>query len=178
MAQSGASENKDQLLERLLQGLKDDNIGVLDEFAGYQKSTAPFFEKVEVAHEFLDLLTFKIKESKSRMNKEQLSQYSLGFLRQTIRQYGYNPKFVATQAKALITYYQNQKNLDKAIEVCEFLILQGITDDDAKGFHVRLDELYRLKRKIEEKGGDASAISFASLDDEYEDEDEGRGDKD
>ncbi len=169
MVEFGGSEGKDQFLERLLQGLKDDNIAVLDLFADYQKGSAPFFEKVEIAHEFLDLLTFKIKESKSRMNKEQLSQYSLGFLRQTIRQYGYNPKFVATQAKALITYYQNQKNLDKAIEVCEFLILQGITDDDAKGFHVRLDELYRLKRKIEEKGGDVSGISFPTIDD---DEDE------
>lgn len=168
MGEFGGSEQKDQLLEKLLQGLKDDNIAVLDQFAEYQRSGAPFFEKVEIAHEFLDLLTFKIKESKSRMNKEQLSQYSLGFLRQTIRQYGYNPKFVATQAKALITYYQNQKNLDKAIEVCEFLILQGITDDDAKGFHVRLDELYRLKRKIEEKGGDVSGIAFPTVDDDEE----------
>ncbi|HLP40536.1 MAG TPA: hypothetical protein VK465_03430 [Fibrobacteria bacterium] len=170
MSMESGSEEKDQLLERLLKGLREDNIGVLDIFAEYQKSGAPFFEKVEIAHEFLDLLTFKIKESKSRMNKEQLSQYSLGFLRQTIRQYGYNPKFVATQAKALITYYQNQKNLEKAIEVCEFLILQGITDDDAKGFHVRLDELYRLKRKIEEKGGDLSSISFPTVEDEDEDE--------
>jgi hypothetical protein len=172
MAEAGGIEDKDQFLEKLLQGLKDDNIAVLDLFADYQKGGAPFFEKVEIAHEFLDLLTFKIKESKSRMNKEQLSQYSLGFLRQTIRQYGYNPKFIATQAKALITYYQNQKNLDKAIEVCEFLILQGITDDDAKGFHVRLDELYRLKRKIEEKGGDASSINFGALGGDYEEDDE------
>jgi hypothetical protein len=169
MTQDGGSEEKDLLLEKLLKGLREDNVAVLDEFAEYQKGGAPFFEKVEVAHEFLDLLTFKIKESKSRMNKEQLSQFSLGFLRQTIRPYGYNPKFVATQAKALITYYQNQKNLEKAIEVCEFLILQGITDDDAKGFHVRLDELYRLKRKIEEKGGDLSGISFAALDDDDDD---------
>jgi hypothetical protein len=172
-----AQEDKDRFLETLLQGLKDDNIAVLDQFADYQKGPAPFFEKVEIAHEFLDLLTFKIKESKSRMNKEQLSQYSLGFLRQTIRQYGYNPKFIATQAKALITYYQNQKNLDKAIEVCEFLILQGITDDDAKGFHVRLDELYRLKRKIEEKGGDASSINFGSLGGDYEDDDDAGDEK-
>lgn len=169
MTQDGGSEEKELLLERLLTGLREDNVAILDEFAEYQKGDTPFFEKVEVAHEFLDLLTFKIKESKSRMNKEQLSQFSLGFLRQTIRPYGYNPKFVATQAKALITYYQNQKNLEKAIEVCEFLILQGITDDDAKGFHVRLDELYRLKRKIEEKGGDLSGISFSALDEEDED---------
>src|SRR5262245_19662362 len=122
MAQE-ASGSKEQVLEKLLAGLKDDNTGVVDEFTDYQKSEAPFFEKVEIAHEFLDLLTFKIKESKSRMDKEKLSQFSLVFLRQTIKPYGYNPKFVATQCKALITYYQNQKNLDKAIEVCEFLIL-------------------------------------------------------
>ena len=78
---------------------------------------------------------------------------------------------MATQTKALITYYQNQKNLDKAIEVCEFLILQGITDDDAKGFHVRLDELFRLKRKIEEKGGDVSGINFPTVEDDDDDDD-------
>jgi hypothetical protein len=171
MAQEGKGIDKDELLETLLKGLREDNIGVLDDFSGYQKSASPFFEKVEIAHEFLDLLTFKIKESKSKMNKEQLAQFSLAFLRQTIKTYGYNPKFVATQAKALITYYQNQKNLEKAIEVCEFLILQGITDDDAKGFHVRLDELYRLKRKIEEKGGDVSGISFPTIEDDEDDDD-------
>lgn len=173
MSFEGSAAEKDQLLESLLKGLREDEIVVLDRFSDYQKSQAPFFDKVEVAHEFLDLLTFKIKESKSRMNKETLVQFSLGFLRQTIRTYGYNPKFVATQAKALITYYQNQKNLDKAIEVCEFLILNGITDDDAKGFHVRLDELYRLKRKIEEKGGDVSGISFPISEDDEDDSDAG-----
>lgn len=175
MIHSDTGAEKDRLLEELLKGLREDEAGVLEAFNRYQESSAPFFEKVEVAHEFLDLLTFKIKESKSRMNKEQLAQFSLAFLRKTIRTYGYNPKFAATQCKALITYYQNQKNLDKAIEVCEFLILQGITDDDAKGFHVRLDELFRLKRKIEEKGGDASGISFPTADeDEEEDGEEGK----
>lgn len=173
MAFEGSGSEKNDLLEVLLKGLREDDITVLDQFSAYQNSQAPFFDKVEVAHEFLDLLTFKIKESKSRMNKENLAQFSLAFLRQTIRTYGYNPKFVATQAKALITFYQNQKSLDKAIEVCEFLILQGITDDDAKGFHVRLDELYRLKRKIEEKGGDVSGISFPTTDDEDDEDDKG-----
>ena len=173
MAFEGSGTDKNDLLEVLLKGLREDDIAVLDQFSEYQKSQAPFFDKVEVAHEFLDLLTFKIKESKSRMNKESLAQFSLAFLRQTIRTYGYNPKFVATQAKALITFYQNQKSLDKAIEVCEFLILQGITDDDAKGFHVRLDELYRLKRKIEEKGGDVSGISFPTAEEDEDDSDVG-----
>jgi hypothetical protein len=174
MAQEGKGVSKDDLLEGLLKGLREDSIVVLDEFTAYQGSGAQFFEKVEVAHEFLDLLTFKIKESKSKMNKESLAQFSLVFLRQTIKTYGYNPKFVATQTKALITYYQNQKNLDKAIEVCEFLILQGITDDDAKGFHVRLDELFRLKRKIEEKGGDVSGISFPMVEDDDDDDDDSK----
>ena len=171
MASDSKSSEKDLMLESLLNSLKEDDAEVLERFATYQNSPAPFFEKVEIAHEFLDVLTFKIKESKSKMDKEVLVQYSLGFLRQTIKQYGYNPKFVAIQAKALITYYQNQKNLDKAIEVCEFLILQGITDDESKGFHVRLDDLYRLKRRIEEKGGDLSSISFPELDEDNDGED-------
>ena len=33
MVEFGGSEGKDQFLERLLQGLKDDNIAVLDLFA-------------------------------------------------------------------------------------------------------------------------------------------------
>jgi hypothetical protein len=173
MTFEGSGTGKNELLESMLKGLREDDIAILDRFSEYQASQAPFFDKVEVAHEFLDLLTFKIKESKSKMNKEALAQFSLAFLRQTIRTYGYNPKFVATQAKALITYYQNQKNLDKAIEVSEFLILQGITDDDAKGFHVRLDELYRLKRKIEEKGGDVSGIAFPMAEDDDEEDDKG-----
>ena len=138
---SSDSQDKPELFEQVLQRLREDDISVLDEFLAYQKSPAPFFDRVEVAHEFLDLLTFKVKESKSRMSKDQLTQFSLDFLRDTLKRYGYNPKFVAIQCKALITYYQNQKNLEKAIEVCEFLIRHGITDDDAKGFHVRLDEL-------------------------------------
>ncbi len=150
--------SKEEILEKLLNGLKEDQIEILEDYTAYQNSEASFFEKVELAHEFLDLLTFKIKESRSKMNKEILAQFSLDFFRRSIKSYSYNPKFTGTQCKALITYYQNQKNLDKAIEVCEFLILQGITDDDSKGFHVRLDDLYRLKRKWEEKGMDASDL--------------------
>jgi hypothetical protein len=168
---SSDSQDKPELFEQVLQRLREDDISVLDEFLAYQKSPAPFFDRVEVAHEFLDLLTFKVKESKSRMSKDQLTQFSLDFLRDTLKRYGYNPKFVAIQCKALITYYQNQKNLEKAIEVCEFLIRHGITDDDAKGFHVRLDELYRLKKRVEEKGLDLRSIQFGS------DEEEESGDE-
>ncbi len=165
---SSAPESKEQLLERLLKGLREDNTQVLEGFLAYQRGPAPFFERVEIAHEFLDLLTFKIKESKSRMNKEDLTRFSLDFIRESLKRYGYNPKFVAVQCKALITYHQNQKSLDKAIEVCEFLIRNGITDDDSKGFHVRLDELYRLKKKVEEKGGDLSAIHIPIVEDDEE----------
>jgi hypothetical protein len=168
MSQSNSqqAETKDQILERFLQALRDDRTEILAEFTAYQRGNAPFFERVEVAHEFLDLLTFKIKESKSKMGKDELTSFSLNFIRDTLKKYGYNPKFVAVQCKALITYHQNQKNLDRAIEICEFLIRNGITDDDSKGFHVRLDELYRLKKKVEEKGGDLSAIHFPTVEDD------------
>lgn len=158
------------VLESLLQRLRDDDVEVLQDFTDWQKMPLEFFEKVEGAHEFLDQLTFKIKESKSRMSKDALTQFSLDFLRETLPAYGYNPKFVAVQCKALITYHQNQKNLSKAIEVCEFLIENGITDDDAKGFHVRLDEFHRLKKRVDERGGDLSGIKFSSVDEDDEDE--------
>jgi hypothetical protein len=157
-------------LAQALRRLREDDAGILEEFSAYQRSAAPFFERVEVAHEFLELLTFKIKESRSRMDKDALTRFALDFFRETLKPYGYNPKFVAVQCKALAVYHQNQKNLDRAIEVCEFLIRNGITDDDAKGFHVRLDELYRLRRKLEEKGGDLSAVHIPVVDEEEEDE--------
>jgi hypothetical protein len=160
------TEQLHTFLEGLLERLRNDDSEVVGDFKTYQSSSAPFFERVEVAHEFLDLLTFKIKESKSKMDKDYLTVFSFEFIRDTVKEYGYNPKFVAVQCKALITFYQNQKNLEKAIEVCEFLIRNGITDDDSKGFHVRLDDLYRLKRKVDEKGGDYSGITFATDEDD------------
>ncbi len=157
-------------IESLLQRLREDDASVLADFLDWQSKPLEFFEKVEGAHEFLDQLTFKIKESKSRMSKDMLTQFSLDFLRNTLVSYGYNPKFVAVQCKALITYYQNQKNLAKAIEVCEFLIENGITDDDARGFHVRLDEFHRLKKKVDERGGDLSGITFVPIEDDEDEE--------
>ncbi len=168
----------DGFLEKALERLRDDDISVLQDFLDWQNSSMPFFEKVEAAHEFLDQLTFKIKESKSRMSKEDLTEFSLNFLRDTLPRYEYNPKFVAVQCKALITYYQNQRNLARAIEVCEFLISNGITDDDAKGFHARLDEFYRIRKKVEERGGDVSIVAFPALpdddDEDHEDADSER----
>jgi hypothetical protein len=166
---SSQSASGDGSLESYQQRLREDDASVLADFLAWQAKPMGFFERVEGAHEFLDHLTFKIKESKSRMSKDVLTQFSLDFLRDTLGAYGYNPKFVAVQCKALITYHQNQKNLAKAIEVCEFLIENGITDDDAKGFHVRLDEFHRLKRKVDERGGDLSVIAFAPVEDEDED---------
>ena len=165
---AGTAENP--VLDALLARLREDDLTVLEDFTAWQATDMDFFVKVEGAHEFLDQLTFKIKESKSRMDKDVLTQFSLDFLRRTLEAYGYNPKFVAVQCKALITYYQNQKNLAKAIEVCEFLIENGITDDDAKGFHVRLDEFHRLKRRVDERGGDLSGIKFEAVEEDEEEE--------
>jgi len=161
---------EDGFLAGALQRLREDDVTVLEDFLAYQHGDHPFFNRVEVAHEFLDLLTFKIKESRSLMNKEALARFSFEFLRDTLKGYGYNHKFVAVQCKALITYYQNQRNLDKAIEVCELLIRHGITDDESKGFHIRLDELYRLRRKVLERGGDFSGIFFPSEPEEENEE--------
>lgn len=171
MTKHSGKPSKESFLEQALQRLRADDITILNDFLTYQESPVPFFDRVEVSHEFLDLLTFKLKESRSRMGKEALAQFSLDFFRSTIKRYGYNPKFVAIQCKPLITYYQTQKNLEKAIEVCEFLIRNGISDDDSKGFHVRLDELHRLKKRVEEKGLDLRSIKFAAEPDEDEDED-------
>ena len=153
---------KEDFLAQALQRLREDDVTVLQDFLAYQRGEHPFFNRVEVAHEFLDLLTFKIKESRSQMNKEALASFSFEFIRDSLKVYGYNHKFVAVQYKALITYYQNQRNLDKAIEVCEMLIRHGITDDESRGFHIRLDDLYRLRRKVLERGGDFSGIFFPS----------------
>ena len=165
-----SAETSRDLLEGLLARLREDDLSVLDDFLAWQRRAPGFFEKVEGAHEFLDQLTFKIKESRSRMSKDALTQFSLDFLRDTFSAYGYNPKFVAVQCKALITYHQNQKNLAKAIEVCEFLIENGITDDDAKGFHVRLEAFHRLQKRVDERGGDLSGIRFEPLDEDEDDE--------
>ena len=155
--------SKEAFLKQALQRLQADEAVVLDDFLAYQNSEAPFFDRVEVAHEFLDVLSFKIKESKSRMSKDHLTRFSLDFLRDTLVHYGYNPKFIAIQCKALITYYLGHNNLEKAIEVCEFLIRNGITDDDCKGFHVHLDELYHLKKRVREKGVDLRSIRFPDV---------------
>jgi hypothetical protein len=172
-AKAAPTKTSRELLEGLLERLREDDITVLDDFQAWQRRASDFFEKVEGAHEFLDQLTFKIKESRSRMSKDALTQFSLDFLRDTFAAYGYNPKFVAVQCKALITYHQNQKNLAKAIEVCEFLIENGITDDDAKGFHVRLEAFHRLKKRVDERGGDMSGIRFEPMDEEEDDGDAG-----
>lgn len=177
MTSSTPVEAPGATLENLLRRLREDDITALEDFLEWQARSPDFFVKVEGAHEFLDLLTFKIKESRSRMSKETLTQFSLDFLRNTFAAYGYNPKFVAVQCKALITYHQNQKNLVKAIEVCEFLIENGITDDDAKGFHVRLEAFHRLKKRVDERGGDMSGIKFEPLDDEEEEEEDGAGEE-
>ncbi len=175
-AAPASPEVRGDVLQDLLRRLREDDVTALEDFLEWQARSPDFFGKVEGAHEFLDLLTFKIKESRSRMSKETLTQFSLDFLRRTFSAYGYNPKFVAVQCKALITYHQNQKNLAKAIEVCEFLIENGITDDDAKGFHVRLEAFHRLKKRVDERGGDMSGIKFEPLEDEEEDGGEGAED--
>lgn len=146
--------DKNEFNVKIINKLKDEKIDALKFFEEFQESNIEFYQRVEWTHDFIDLLSFKIRESKSRMDKDVLSQYLFDFLKKTVPRYGYNPKFVAAQCKTLITYYKNNKDLDKAIEVLEFLIVQGITEDDTQGFHIQLDELYRLRRSRQQRSSE------------------------
>ncbi len=136
-----------------LEALRNEDVTVFERFEEFQKSSINAYTKIEWTHEFLDLLSFKLRESRCKMDKEFLAQYILSFFRKTIKNYDYNSKFVGSQIKSLVTYYRNRRELDKAIESLEFLIQNGIVDDDGQGFHIQLDDLYRLRQKRAEKQG-------------------------
>ncbi len=144
--------NKQNFEDNVLGPLKADNISALDVFSDFQKSDMDLYDKIEMCHEFIDTLCFKLRESKSTMDKSVLAVYCFDFFKKTIKTFDYNPKFIAAQCKSLVTYHKNQKDLSTAIEVLEFLIQNGIADDDGHGYHIQLDELYRLRLKKQQKG--------------------------
>jgi len=142
---------KDEFVKTLLKPLRKEDLSVFQAFEQFQASDIDQIEKIEWTHEFLDLLSFKLRESKSKMDKEYLAKFILDFFKKTIKVYDYNSKFVSSQIKSLVTFYRNRRELDNAIEALEFLIMNGITDDEGKAYHLQLDELYRLRQK---KGGE------------------------
>lgn len=133
--------------QQILQELQDENPKSLELFEQILESDVDHFEKVEFSHEFMSLLSFKIKESKCEMDKFLLCEKLLGYLKSTIRTFDYNPKFVASMGKTLVTFYRNRKEIEKAIEVLEFLIFYNIPDADGEEFHIQLDSLYRFQKK-------------------------------
>ena len=141
----------EELFKKNLKKLQEDDVSALNDFEQFHKSEMNIYDKIEFTHEFLDLLSFKLKQSKCPMNKDVLADYILRLFTKTIDKYEYNHKFIASQFKALVTYHKNNKNFDKAVEALELLILHGIIDDDAQRFHIQLDELYRLRKKRWEK---------------------------
>ncbi|MBF0429905.1 MAG: hypothetical protein HQK83_01395 [Fibrobacteria bacterium] len=142
---------KQKFKEKVLKALQDDDISALRLFDKFQASDTDFYEKIEMSHEFIDLLSFKLRESKSQMNKEILAAYSFRFLKKTFKDFDYNKKFITSQFKTLVTYYKNQKDLDSAIDALEFLIMQGIADSSSNEFHIQLDDMYRLRLKRQKK---------------------------
>lgn len=137
--------------KNILEPLRQDNIDALSAFKSFHESDFDLYTKIEWTHEFLDLLSFKLRESKCPMDKEKLSRFAFDFYRQTISVYDYNRRFIAIQCKTLVTYYKNRKEIDNAIKVLEFLIQNGITEEDSQEFHVQLDDLYRYRFKQQGK---------------------------
>ena len=133
--------------KNILQVLEADDPSGIDRYEAFDCKGMEFHEYVELTHEYLDLLSFKLRESKSKMDKDMLAGYIFSFIKKAIKEYDFNEKFVSSQCKTLVTYYKNQKDLDNAILVLEFLIFYGITENSGPGYHIQLDELYRLRKK-------------------------------
>ena len=147
----GGTMEKADFEKTILNPLRKNDIGALGAFKVFHESDFDLYTKIEWTHEFLDLLSFKLRESKCTMDKEKLSRFAFYFYRKTIMNYDYNKRFLAAQCKTLVTYHQNRKELDKAINVLEFLVQNGITEDDTQGFHIQLDDLYRHRARQQEK---------------------------
>jgi len=135
----------------IVKKLMQDDISSLDAFEAFQNEDTELYKKIEFTHEFLDVLCFKLKQSKSTMDKDILAAYLFKIFQQTFKAYRYNLKFISSQFKSIVTYYRNHKQYSKAIQVLEFLIQHGITDNDSEGFHIQLDKMYRKRIKFEKK---------------------------
>jgi len=143
--------NEEQFSKTILADLKSNDISALERFEEFLNSKVEKYQKIGRTHEFIDILTFKLKQSKSTLDKAVLAEYIFGLIKKTIKKFNYDPKFVASQVKSLITYYKTRKDYDNAVKVLEFLIKNGITDEMGQKFHIQLDEMYRLNKKLKLK---------------------------
>ncbi|MEN9353682.1 MAG: hypothetical protein RL318_1007 [Fibrobacterota bacterium] len=157
---------KDFITE-LLAGLAKDDIAVFKRFEeiGAKPDLTP--TQVEDLHEFMEMAANRIRNSKSKIDRETAAYSVIGFLRENNRRLGIHPRFLATICSALATYFQNHKKWDPAISACELLVSRNVTDEDGEGFHARLDRLYQLRLK---KGGSESSSDADYIEEENEDD--------
>ena len=139
--------------ESLLALLAAEKIECFAMFRTCLKGNSDTIEKGHFAHDFLDLLGFKLRESRCKLDKSLLASELFDLLSFAMKKVDFNPKFIASVGKTLVTFHRNHKDLDQAIVCLEFLIFHGISDADGEEFHIQLDELYRLRRKKSEKNG-------------------------
>lgn len=155
---------KDFIAE-LLAGLAKDDIAVFKRFEeiGSRPDLTP--SQVEDLHEFMEMAANRIRNSKSKIDRETAAYSIIHFLRDHNKRLGIHPRFLATVCSALATYFQNHKKWDPAISACELLVSRNVTDEDGEGFHARLDRLYQLRLK---KGSSESSSDADYLDEESE----------
>lgn len=160
-------------LSELLTGLAKDDVNVFKNFeeAGRRPDLTP--TQVEDLHEFMEMAANRIRNSKSKLDRETAAYSIISFLREHNKRLGIHPRFLATICSALATYFQNHKKWDPAIAACELLVSRNVTDEDGEGFHARLDRLYQLRIKKGGSGSSSDADDFDSEcveDDDTEDE--------
>jgi hypothetical protein len=143
--------DKPSFQKEILNRLKNEDVSALAKFEEFQAREMDLFDKIALTHEFIDLLSFKLRQSKCKMDKTVLSEFLFQVFKNTVKTYDYNFKFIAYQFKTLVIYHKNCKNFDKAIKILEFLIQLGISDAEGEKFHIQLDELYRLRRRRDNK---------------------------
>lgn len=141
--------NKETFDTSVLRRLLEDNMAALESFEAFCASEVDFQIKVEWSHEFLDVASNKLRESKSSMDKEILAACLFSFFKKTVRDYGYNTAFLVQQCKRLLAHYHLQKNLALEVEVLEFLIQNGVIEEGKEDFHIQLDKAHHLQRKKE-----------------------------
>jgi len=134
-------------LAGLLSGLAKDDMRVFERFEEAGRRNDLTAAQIETLHEFMEAATNRIRNSKSKLDREAAAYSVIEFLKEHNRRMGIHPRFLATIGAALVTYFQNHKKWDPAIAACELLVSRNVTDEDGEGFYARLDHLYQMRLK-------------------------------
>jgi nicotinic acid mononucleotide adenylyltransferase len=144
-------------LAGLLAGLAKDDMRVFAQFEEIGRRGDLTASQIEALHEFMEAATNRIRNSKSKLDREAAAYSVIEFLKEHNRRMGIHPRFLATIGSALVTYFQNHKKWDPAIAACELLVSRNVTDEDGEGFHARLDHLYQLRLKKSQSASDVDS---------------------